>query len=69
MLPDDTSEWAERRKTTNLLLGTNIVVLAAGFIRLGNVGPRTVQALSELVLVLVMVTAVLLVFGSLFSHE
>ncbi|ELY82292.1 hypothetical protein [Natrinema gari] len=69
MSSDDTREWAERRKTTNLLLGTNIVVLAAGFIRLGNVGPWMVQVLSELVLVLVLVTAVLLVFGSLFNHE
>ncbi len=69
MSSDDTREWAGRRKTTNLLLGTNIVVLAAGFIRLGNVGPRTIQVLSELVLILVMITAVLLVLGRFFGHE
>ncbi|GAB7121157.1 hypothetical protein [Natrinema sp. JCM 9743] len=69
MSSDDTREWAGRRQTTNLLLGTNIVVLAAGFIRLGNVGPWPIRVLSELVLVLVMLTAVSLVLGSLVSHE
>ncbi|QCW02645.1 hypothetical protein [Natrinema pallidum] len=69
MSSDDTREWAGRRQTTNLLLGTNIVVLAAGFIRLGNVGPWPIRVLSELVLVLVMLIAVSLVLGSLVSHE
>ncbi len=41
MSSDAARQWAGRRETTNLVLGTNIVVLAAGFIRLGDVGPWT----------------------------
>ena len=67
MTSDETRSWGSRRKTTNLLLGTNVVVLAAGFIRLGTVGPLAIQALSELLLVFVLVTAVVLVLGRLFN--
>lgn len=69
MSSESTRTWSARRKTTNLLLGTNIVVLAAGFVRLGNVGSWLIQALSELILVLVLFTAVVLVLWRLFRDE
>jgi len=46
MLSEPTDAWSARRTTTTLLLGAILVVLAAGFIVVGRVGLRTVQAFS-----------------------
>jgi|GEM_PF-763610 hypothetical protein len=69
MLSEPTDAWSARRTTTTLLLGAILVVLAAGFIVVGRVGLRTVQAFSELLLVLVLFAAVALVFGRLVRTE
>lgn len=69
MSPDGARSWSGSRETTNLLLGTNVVVLAAGFIRLGGVGPWTIQVLSELILLFVLLIAVVLVAGRILVHE
>ena len=69
MSSESARTWGARRTTTNLLLGTNVIVLAAGFIVLGRIGPRPVQALSELLLVLVLFVAVALVLGKLVRTE
>lgn len=69
MASDEARSWVERRTTTNLLLGTNTVVLAAGFVRVGSVGSWLMQSLSELILSLVLFTAVVLVLWKLFSYE
>ncbi|MGQ3410686.1 hypothetical protein ACT4ML_00275 [Natrinema sp. LN54] len=69
MSSEDARDWVASRETTNLLLGTNIVVLAAGFVRLGSVGPWPIQWLSELLLTLVLAVAVALVVGRLFNYE
>ncbi|PCR91116.1 hypothetical protein [Natrinema ejinorense] len=69
MSSDAGRSWAGSQETTNLLLGANIVVLAARFVRLGHVGPWPVRVLSELILLLVLLAAVVLVVGGLYSHE
>ncbi|SEP65183.1 hypothetical protein [Natrinema salaciae] len=68
MSSDGARSWTEKRKTTNLLLGTNIVVLAAGFTVVGNVGSPSAQAISKLILLLVLLTAVVLVVGALLRN-
>ncbi|MDS0478511.1 hypothetical protein [Natrinema sp. 1APR25-10V2] len=69
MPSDSTRPWSARRTTTNGLLGLNVVVLAAGFIAVGNVGPRSIQWLSELLLVLVVFVAAVLGLGWLVRSE
>ncbi|WP_226007755.1 hypothetical protein [Natrinema salinisoli] len=60
---------ARETKNTNVLLGTNTVVLAAGFLSLGNISSRAIQAVSEVLLVLVLLTAIGLVSAGLFVQQ
>ncbi|MBZ6494089.1 hypothetical protein KWG76_04020 [Haloterrigena longa] len=48
---------------------TQAVNVADGFVRLGHVGPWPVRVLSEPIRLLVLLAAVIVVVGRLYSHE
>ncbi|MFC4541005.1 hypothetical protein ACFO5R_03560 [Halosolutus amylolyticus] len=63
------TSWVSSRKATNQLLGFMIVVLAAGFVSVGDIGPGSIQVVSEAVLVLILVVAIVLFLGWLMLYD
>ncbi|WP_049924301.1 hypothetical protein [Halopiger djelfimassiliensis] len=68
-MDDETESWIASRKTTNMLLAFGIVVLAAGFVSVGDIGPASIRFVSETLLVLILVGALLLVLGYLMHSD
>ena len=57
------------RKTTNQLLAFGIVVVAAGFVSVGNLGPEAIRYVAEVFLVAVLVGALLLFLALLMRDD
>ncbi|WP_459810691.1 hypothetical protein [Halopiger thermotolerans] len=62
----DADSWLSSRKATNQLLCVAIVVLAAGFVSIGE-GYGGLRAVAKLLLVVVLASALLLALGKLVS--
>ncbi|ELY97880.1 hypothetical protein [Natrialba asiatica] len=58
-MTDDTN-WLRSRKTTNQLLAFGIVVLAAGFVSVGDLGPASIRFVAETLLVVILVCSIAL---------
>ncbi|WP_265109587.1 hypothetical protein [Halosolutus halophilus] len=69
MSNDADESWIASRKLTNQLLGFGIVVLAAGFVSVGEIGPASIRLVSETLLVAILVAAILLFLGMLAWSE
>ena len=62
-MSDAEDSWLASRETTNRLLGFVIVVLAAGFISVGDIGSTAIRVVAESLLILILVAAVVLFLG------
>ncbi|WP_408959879.1 hypothetical protein [Natrinema sp. 74] len=62
----DADSWFSSHKATNQLLCVGIVVLAAGFVSIGE-GYGGLRAVAKLLLVVVLASALLLALGKLVS--
>ncbi|ELZ16367.1 hypothetical protein NP511_09495 [Natrinema thermotolerans] len=68
-MSDGEDSWLASRETTNRLLGFAIVVLAAGFVSVGDIGPAAIRVVAESLLILILVAAIVLFLGWLLRTD